>query len=240
VDRDEERAIPVAGYELPKTLFGIGPIEEAIGVRSRRRPLSRLKSRVICPAAIGGLLLANYVIFRAFGSNFPRWYLHNAAVLSLAFAFFALTVDLDRDPDLVAARPNEYIGAWTGVLSEVIFAWRRGMIPSKEPERPTQVLDEMIAVVFAYTIIIALTGWVIVIAPAQYVVNLFCGAPVRSARRGGRALWARRDVSLDIVETPVGQKAPLGGFVQVGYWLKPVTFTNTLAAAIFWLISMVD
>jgi hypothetical protein len=59
---------------------------------------------------IGGLIAANYVFFQeVLELNYFRWYLDNGPLVHVIFALIALGLNLDKNLDLIAVRPNQYI-----------------------------------------------------------------------------------------------------------------------------------
>ena len=66
------------------------------------------------------MALVTLVVRVSIEENYLRWYAESGSVIALVFAFVARTVDLDQEPELVAAEPNVYLGAWLGLVGGVM------------------------------------------------------------------------------------------------------------------------
>ena len=76
-------------------------------------------------------------------------------------------------------------------------------------------------------------GWLLIVAPVQYLAFAVLGAPARNALRG-KIVATYDPVTDTTMDVPVGTAHR--GF-EIGYREKPVSLTAALAAAVFWAIS---
>ena len=172
-------------------------------------------------------LVADYVIFRfLLDSDYVHWYVANGGTLALVLTVFALAVNLDDEPGLVSAHPAQYVGAWFAFFGEGSY-WLSGLI---RRGRAVPFWDALVTMVFAFVWTVVEFVWLLVVVPAQYVVNLVCGAPVRMALSTGGAgsvtatppKKTRSRLWISIPERSVD----LGGEVRE----KPVTATAAISA----------
>ncbi len=197
----------------------------SIGTRSPARRLAMLGL-----ALEGGLLVANYWIFHLFGEEYFRWYLVHGGAFALVFALISSAVDLDRYDGLVAVAPGRYLAAWMDVVGS-IFSWWSTSLGSTRRHTSADILP---AAVIAVVVSLALIGWVIVIAPVQYLVTLLCGAPARLAIASDRKFVVTRSKEMTVWSAmPVDDPTPEGA-TEIGFRTKPVTLTNAIAAGVLW------
>ena len=55
------------------------------------------------------LVAAASLIFRAFDSNYLRWYIDNGSTIALATAFLTLVIELEYYEGLISAHPLVYL-----------------------------------------------------------------------------------------------------------------------------------
>lgn len=181
----------------------------------------------------GGLLLANYWIFGLFGEEYFRWYLLYGGAFALVFALISGAIDLDRYDGLVAAAPGRYLAAWMDVVGSIFSWWSTSLGSTKRPPSADILPTALIALVAS----LALIGWVVVIAPLQYLVTLLCGAPARLAIASDRKFVVSRSEEIIVWRAmPVDRPTPEGA-TEIGFRTKPVTFANAIAAGVLWGIS---
>ncbi len=198
---------------------------------------SRLPSRRLTLFGVGlelGLLIADYWLFRLLGASYFRWWLRNGAAFALVFAIISGAIDLDRYGGLVAVAPGSYLAAWMDVVGSIFLWWSVSLGSSKRPASADILPTALIAIVVG----LGLVAWVIVVAPAQYLVTLVSGAPARLARASDEKLVVFRSD-----ETAVWKKLPVAaplqrGTVEVGFRTKPVTFANAIAALLLFGASL--
>jgi hypothetical protein len=223
-------------------------LEEADPQSTAARTYSR-RERIAASLLLAGLLLGNVVVFALLGRNYLDWYIAHGTEIGLAFAFVAVVVDLDRYPELISDAPWEYAeGARTvvGLTTLTIgTAFERPTAGTASDSGPWSLLgrnlvgllETLAGGLIAIGIVLAAAAWLVVVAPIQYVVNLVCGEPARSARESRRALdIRRRPGGLEVSDAYVDQ-APSGQDTErMSLALKPVAFTNTVAAGVLWFV----
>jgi hypothetical protein len=100
-------------------------------------------------------------------------------------------------------------------------------------------IDQLLAILFAPTLIALYLGWLLVVAPLQFVVNLLAGAPARVALGSPERAWALftgRDVRFgaSLKSEPLPQ-----GAIESAFTTRPVTYTALIAAALLFIVSTV-
>ena len=98
-------------------------------------------------------------------------------------------------------------------------------------------IDQLVAALFAFVFLALYVGWLLVVAPLQFVVNLLAGVPARAALASSERAWAvvaGREVRIDasLKSEPLPQ-----GAVESGFTIRPVTFTAVIAAALLFIVS---
>jgi hypothetical protein len=188
----------------------------------------------------GGLiavaLAANYAVFRYFGASYFDWFVANGSKLALALGLFSLAIDLDAEPGVIAAHPSNYVASWLAFLGKG-FLWLSNIIEPRSHESGSdRVWDSLVTILFALVWAAAALAWLVVAVPAQYCVNLVCGAPVRLtlAATGGVIVEEKpppgpRWVSMKATRINVGQNVRD----------KPVTSTAAISAATLFALSLV-
>lgn len=96
------------------------------------------------------------------------------------------------------------------------------------------LFDSFISLIVFIAMALATFGWLLIVAPVQYLAFAVLGAPARNVLRGKTV--AAYDPVTDTTEmgAPVGRAH--SGF-EIGYRNKPVSLTAALAATVFWVIS---
>jgi hypothetical protein len=187
-------------------------------------------------AIIGAGLAVNYFVFAAFDQNYFRWYLAHGALIAIVFGFVSLAVRLDDYPDLVSSNPLRYLYACQTLLLHLFLAWNQ--VVAVDPERATGLLlsklfDLIVSFVAWVGVAVAFIGWLLVVAPIQYVPYAVLGAPARNALRNPAR--PRYDPESDTT-LPVPAEGSSAGHT-IGYVEKPVTLTSAFTAAVLWVLS---
>lgn len=152
-------------------------------------------------ALLAGLVALSWFGFRAAGHDYWAFWLKSGPVIGLATAAFGWAWGgLDRNPGLVSADPLDYAGAAAQVagLPLIVFGghMRRG-----SHDRPVHARDTLLSLPLAVLFAIAILGWLVLIAPAQYFAFLVFGAPSRLALVSRYRVFARiREWRVDLVE----------------------------------------
>ena len=186
---------------------------------------------------LGVAIAANYLVFRAFlDTNYFSWYLANGALISLVFGFVSLAVRLDDYPNLVSSNPMRYLYACLTLNLHLFVAWNQ--VIAVDPEHASGLLlsklfDLVISLLAWIAVAVAFVGWLLVVAPIQYIPYAVLGAPARNALRNpsGPAFDPETDTTI-----PVSAEASKTGHV-IGYVEKPVALTAALTAAVLWTLS---
>jgi hypothetical protein len=182
--------------------------------------------------------VANYAVFRLFEVNYFNWYVTNGSKLALALTIFSLAINLDDEPGLIAAHPTNYVSAWFTFFGQG-FLWLANILkPNRTESSSIPFWDDLVTMVFGLVWTAAAFAWLAIVVPAQYCVNLVCGAPVRLT------LAASHDVIIERLE----RKKPRTGRawisrsakrINVGLNVreKPVTATAAISAATLFALS---
>lgn len=190
-------------------------------------------------AAVG---LAAYLVFRAFGVNYLRWYLAGGALIQFAIAGFAIAVDLERYPWLISTNPNEFLAeAWT-VAGESYLAFadeleRSGARSTRDDVPGPGPFDVLFAAFFYFAYFATVCAWTLVIAPLQYVGNLIAGAPVRLALASPVRLIVRRGGKMTRIDRTNADAPPQEGAEVIGLAQKPVATTAFISAGLLYALA---
>jgi hypothetical protein len=211
-----------------------------VGAEQRAGALKQVAGLAILLALVG----INALWFDAAGRDYFRWYLDNGAAIALAFGVVSVAVDLDRQPDLVAAAPIRFVRGIVFLGLELSTSlW--GMFGRARTDR---VLDVLLASVFTIAFSVAMTAWAVVVAPLQFFVNLVAGAPARTALASSTTVW-RVEMGEGRVAYLYGPKdldelhdldqagklkagRERGSVTETTFAAKPVALTNAIAAAL--------
>jgi hypothetical protein len=185
---------------------------------------------------LGAALAANYFVFASFDQNYFRWYVANGALIAIVFGFVSLAVRLDDYPDLVSSNPFRYLHACLTLSLHVALAWNQ--VIAVDPERATGLLlsklfDLVVSLLAWVGVAVAFIGWLLVVAPIQYLPYAVLGAPARNALRNPAR--PRYDPATDTT-LPVAAEGKGNGHL-IGYVEKPVTLTSAFTAAVLWVVS---
>jgi hypothetical protein len=219
---------------------GRGRIAES-PVAVRRSALNATIEFAVGWMILGAVIAADYVVFRALDIQYFRWYLENGALINLAFGFVSLAVVLDAYRDLISSNPLRYLLACTALFMHALLAWDATTVKDDAKAEQTwwvpTVFDNLVSIVVYVVMFLITLAWLLVVAPVQHIVYAVLGAPARNAIRN------EETSSYD----PVTDKTTLFGRADeaaagftIGYRDKPVTLTAALAAAAFWLISVLS
>lgn len=145
---------------------------------------------------VPGLLVFDWAVFRyLLGTDYVAWYLANGALIGLGTAFVSgiwETVD-DLGRSLVSADPVAYYSACLG--SAGTFALVAGTaIKSATPDDRSSgerfrldavvaPLDGLSNLLVTVAVVGVVLGWLLFVAPANYLVTLVSGAPARAHLR---------------------------------------------------------
>ena len=182
----------------------------------------------ISGASIAAALAADYLLFRfAFHTNYFHWYIVYGGAFALALTVFSVAVELDDEPNLVAADPSDYVGAWFFFFG-ISFFWLRGVVTAR-PENHAEMFDPVITAPFAVVWMVAVFAWLLIITPALYFITFVCGAPIRQTRS------TTSEVLIQVIPRDQGAGRTLN--VGLNVKKKPVSATNAIAAAVLFGLS---
>jgi hypothetical protein len=193
-------------------------------------------------AVIGALLFGNYVVFEWIGSDYVDWFIDNGTLIALIFALISAAVDLDRYPHLISAHPSLYGGACAELVASNILSWpdpgqgAKGELGARDFR--SDAFDSFVGSLFGVGVALLGTAWILVVAPAQYLVVAVCGAPARMARASGIRTWVREEEGRTVITRGPRPDSSVGS-VAIGIADKPVTYTNALGAAALWGLTFV-
>ena len=185
-------------------------------------------------AILGAALAVNYFAFASFDENYFRWYLANGALIAIIFGFVALAVRLDDYPDLVSSNPLRYLYACVTLSQHLFLAWNQ--VIGVDPERaPGLLLSKLVDLVVSFIawicVAVGFIGWLLVVAPIQYLPYAVLGAPARNALRNQtRSTYDPETDTLLLAATDESSSGHTIGYVE-----KPVALTSALTAAVLWV-----
>lgn len=201
------------------------------------------------------LIALNWWLFRRFGdTDYVVWYVHNGSLISLSAAFVALVSDeLQARDDLLSLHPVVYFRAC--VVLTAVFSWALGVhLEAARYDRSRQgdaaymfafSWDTLATTVMSMVVLLLVIGWVLVIAPLNYVVTLLAGAPARLQRRhpGWRPIVREEAGEVTITKEFRLPGAPgvatlSPGAKDVSLARRPVAVTQMFAALILFLANL--
>jgi hypothetical protein len=186
----------------------------------------------ISGAAIAAVLAANYLLFKlAFDTNYFRWYVAYGAAFALALTVFSVVVELDDEPNLIAADPSDYAGAWLAFFGFGFF-WLYNIVKGAKPETRAESFDGPITALFVVAWMIAVFAWLVIIVPALYFITLVCGAPIRQTRATTSVILIQA-IPRDVQRSAERRTFNIGLNIKK----KPVTATSAIAAALLYGLS---
>jgi hypothetical protein len=231
--------------------------------RARRRLMLRFE----LPFALSGVgvLLAiaalNYLWRQALGVDYLESYLRDGFQVALLFTIVGYAISLDSRPGLIASHPTLYVAevftlfsALLGSLSALIGSPRsdldlaRAGLPFLARRFRLGTLDLALSWLFMSLFCAAMLAWAVLIAPLQYWVNLLCGAPAREGLASSKTLWlVEKPPQTIFLRAPKNlteaQRSELerergeGKLTEIGFAMKPVTFTSGIATALLFGVS---
>lgn len=221
--------------------------------RARRRArLGVVSMSLIGWAGLLAVVAANATVFALLGGNYFTWYLNSASVIALVFSALSLGVSLDAFPMLISAEP---LGYFMGLLDVGGDVYRGQASPISRRRTDGELrdlpegavvcswyrsvwLDDLLAYVFTWFVVLMFYAWVFVVAPLQYWVNLVTGAPARAAMASAETVWMTQDGTLSIYTAGKKANRPEGSR-EVSFGANPVTTTALLSAVVFWFVNLV-
>jgi len=185
---------------------------------------------------IGVLIALNAWAFpRWLGTSYFEWYLANGALINLLTSLIALSWgDLNRHVGLIAARPLDYAGSALQLVGLPLVEIGTLLEGKAADSRRRNPIDLLLTDAVLLLVVVALVGWLLVVAPMQYFVVLVCGAPGRVFAAAGRRVAARltSDNRLETRVLPAGEEPGRDWWLS-GIAGRPVAATGLLASLLF-------
>ena len=155
-------------------------------------------------ALLAGLVAAAWWAFSAAGADYPAFWLKSGPVIGLATGAFGWAWGkMDRNTGLISADPVIYCGAAMQVAGLPLMAFG-GHLRRSNHLRDLSTRDLLLTLPMAILLALAVIGWLILIAPAQYFAFLIFGAPSRIALSSRHRVHARmQNGRLEVAENIV-------------------------------------
>jgi hypothetical protein len=198
--------------------------------RPRARPLDALWL-----AGLAGLAAAAWAGFAALGVDYFGFWQRSGALIGLGTAALGWAWrSLDNHPGLISANPRIFAGSALQLAGLPLTAFgghlrSRGRISG---------FDRLAILPAGVVFAVAVIGWLLLIAPAQYFVFLLAGAPSRVALASDYRLFAHfgRDGRLTLVERDTAPPDP--GWWDAAMRDRPVSMAGVFAAAGFAVLNL--
>lgn len=188
---------------------------------------------VLC-VFIGIIFLQRYLMDRILDLDFFDSFLRYGAQISWLVAIFTLVFgDLNKNPDMISARPLEYLRGYALILSTVFSSLASILGQRRKIESPpvTQylLLDSLFALLVLFPFSLFILAWIVLVIPIQYFVYVICGAPARYS------LYS----NIRIVVTQTGTSTTDDDWSSPDVSNTPVTLTAALSGFMIWLVQTV-
>ncbi|MGA9997927.1 MAG: hypothetical protein WBP93_21105 [Pyrinomonadaceae bacterium] len=227
-------------------------------MNSKRSLLGGAVSLILIVALI---LFYRWAFYHFFNQIYLRTYIKYGYLIMLAFTFLTLVVDLDENRDLISPHPFRYLKACWRALRVPAYTvggdWRletRDAHTSFDVDEQkdsalwdtllqpfksfSDIFDLFVSGAFFIIFIVVIFIWLLLIAPLQYFIFLFCGAPARVLMRQKRKSWHAPEEARANETNPQEQGAASATDLD-GTTSKPVRMTAALAVAVLWVLSVV-
>lgn len=183
-------------------------------------------------------LVNSWIIHRLFSigfSGYLNWYVSAGPFINLAVvAFGAAWSVLDNNVGLVSAHPLIYIRACRKLAGLPIYAF--GGHLRRENHDGHHLWDLLFGMPLIVLFVVASFAWLVLVAPLQYFLFLFCGAPSRIALRSHYRLRAEVDGEIPSFRVLARyEPEPESGW-EASMRDKPVTLANAFGAATLFII----
>jgi hypothetical protein len=194
--------------------------------------------RLSTPSLVGTLATNGVIIYFAQLSVID-WYLTVAGGSSLVLAFASLVGDLEEHPQLISARPTEFLNALEEILLRPALGWEAITWAARRPpfREFGGFCDWVAAQALTYVGGWALVIWQFAFAPLLYPAYLVLGAPARVMRNQTATAYKSEDGNTWVVD-PDGTEVPEGAR-NISFHARPVTTTLLLTAIILWFTKIV-
>jgi hypothetical protein len=226
------------------------PAEVSAGVASPPKKRKQFLILVISLLVLAAWIWALNRLAHFLHTDYFHWFLKNGSVISATTAFFALVWKrLGEQEGLLAWHPMRFLASClqtAGVFSLALGANLGGPLDGVKQRgldavSIAEVLwDGVFAMIMDVFMMLAILGWLLVVAPGFYLLTLFTGAPARREMRGtGRKVVVQTEGMLTtITDQPSSMEAPSGA-IDVSFATQPFVLTNALNAAAVLVLNMV-
>jgi hypothetical protein len=213
----------------------------------RRRPLVIILLSLLAMAA--WIWLLNFLLAHYAATNYLKWYLKNGSLISLGTAFFGMMwKKLGEEEGLLSLHPLRFLAccfSTAGVFFEALAVNLGGPLDGVNPRAggPLSIAavlwDSAFGMLMDVLMMIVVLGWLLVVAPGFYLLNLFTGAPARREIRGtGRKLVVQREGNLTTITEQLSSSPVPSGAIDVSFGAQPFVLTNALNAVVIFLANM--
>ncbi len=137
---------------------------------------------------------------------------------------------------MISANTLDYIGACLQTAGLPVYAFS-GHLHSKHHNHRVSALDLLFGMALLLVFVVAIMGWLLLIAPLQYFLFLVCGAPSRIALASNYRVYARLvgwRVVYDDKLKPTDPEPTDAWNASMRH--KPVTLANAFGGATLFLI----
>lgn len=181
-------------------------------------------------AGLAALVGAAWLIFGRFGANYLHFWQGSGALIGLGITAASWAWgSVDRHPGLVSANPRIFASSALQLAGLPLVAFG-GHLRAKAQ---VPVFDRVAILPAAAIFAAAVTGWLLLIAPAQYFVFLVTAAPSRVAQASDYRVFAffGRDGRLRTAEQ--NSAPPDAGWWDASMRDRPVSMAGAFTAAGF-------
>jgi hypothetical protein len=226
------------------------PTEVNAGVESPPKKRNQFLILVISLLVLAAWIWALNWLAHFLHTDYFHWFLKNGSFISATTAFFALMWKrLGEQEGLLAWHPMRFLASCfqtAGVFFMALGVNLGGPLDGVKQRgldavSIAEVLwDGIFAVIMDVFMMLAVLGWLVVVAPGFYLLTLFTGAPARREIRGtGRKVVVKTEGTLTtITEQPSLMEAPSDA-IDVSFASQPFVLTNALNAAAVLVLNMV-
>jgi hypothetical protein len=192
----------------------------------------------------------NWLFTRFMSASYLQWFLKNGGLISITTAFFALVwKKIGEQEGLLAWHPMRFLASCfrtAGVFFMALGVNLGGPLDGVNRREADSVFivevlwDSWFSIVMDVFMMLAVLGWLLIVAPGFYLLTLFTGAPARREIRGtGRKLMVKTEENLTtITNQPTSMEEPSGA-IDVSFSTQPFVLTNALNAAALMVLNLV-
>jgi hypothetical protein len=185
----------------------------------------------------GLLIVLQIFVYRTvWNVDYLLWYIRNGAQISWVAAILGLFWgDINKNNQLISARPVEYLRAYVIMLAGVFSSWA-SIFGKRNPDTRLKVtsytlLDMCFSFLIAFIFTVLILLWTLTVVPIQFFVFIVCGAPARISLYS-REAFTLQEETFNTVESKE--------FWQSTIEQKPVSLTLGIAGMLFWLVQFIQ